>query len=151
MRGFSAKEIAFQRDQNSNKAKPISDKKMAAEQLRRREDHHPVIAPTPVTKEFKVGDNVFLKNGKSKLRGREMFKILDLFNYQNEKWATLLKTETQFRAKPYKVKLSEIFLVVLSISLPIPNLVWFVRSFSSDVLQPASNSCRKGTTIRDVV
>ena len=109
LRGFSAKEIAFQRDQNSNKAKPISDKKMAAEQTRRRKDRHPVIDPTSAKVQFKVGDNVFLKKGKTKLRGREMFKILDIFNHQNEPWATLLKTETQFRAKPYKVKFSEIF------------------------------------------
>ena len=38
-----------------------------------------------------------------------MFKILDTFHHQNEQLATLLKTETQYRAKPYKVKFSEIF------------------------------------------
>ena len=40
------------------KAKPVSDKKMAAKQTRRRKDHHPVIDPTSVKKQFKVGDNV---------------------------------------------------------------------------------------------
>ena len=35
-RGYSAKEIAFQRDQNSNQVKPISDEKMAAEQFEKR-------------------------------------------------------------------------------------------------------------------
>ena len=57
-----------------------------------------------------------IKDDKSKLRGREMYKIVDLFNENNECWATLQKSDSQFRAKDYKVKTSEIF------SVPVPKL-----------------------------
>ena len=118
-RGYSAKEIAFQRDQNSNQVKPISDEKMAAEQYEKRKSQHPKMI-VPSKKEFNIGQNVFLNNDKSKLRGREMYKVVKIFDHNNEKWATLQKAETQFRAKQYKVKFSEIFHVPGPVSNTIP-------------------------------
>lgn len=108
-RGFSPKEIAFQRDQVTNQVKPISDTEMADKQYIQRKLMHPVDVSEP--NQFKVGENVFLKNDKSKLRSREMYKIVDVFNENNECWATLQKSDSQFRAKDYKVKTSEIFSV----------------------------------------
>ena len=114
-RGFSSKEIAFQRDQITNQVKPISDSEMADKQYKQRTLQHPVDISRS-EQQFTVGENVFIKEDKSKLRGREMYKIVDLFNESNECWATLQKSDSQFRAKDYKVKTSEIF------SVPVPKL-----------------------------
>ena len=113
-RGFSPKEIAFQRDQITNQFKPISDSEMAEKQYLQRRLQHPVDVPKP--KQFTVGENVFLKNDKSKLKSREMYKIVDIYNENNECWATLQKFDSQFRAKDYKVKTTEIF------SVPVPEV-----------------------------
>ena len=47
----------------------------------------------------------------NKLRGREMYRIVDIFQKQGEQWAFIQKTEKQFRSKKYEIKLSEVFLV----------------------------------------
>jgi len=109
-RGFSAKEMAFQRDQVSNESKVISDAKMSEEQLKMRKSQHPPLLPkdsSPV--KFNVGDNVYIKNEKNKLKAREMFKIVNIFNRNDENWAIIQKANTSFRAKEYVVKTSEIF------------------------------------------
>ena len=109
-RGLSAKEMVFQRDQVTNDAKHMSDETLAEEQAEKREKQH---NPRKVHSEqiFNVGNNVFFKNDKSKLRGREMYKIIELFIKDDEPWAKIQKTESQFRAKSYEVKTDEIFLV----------------------------------------
>ena len=58
-----------------------------------------------------MGDNVFLKADKSKLRGREAYKVVKLFLKNDEKWATIQKCETKFMSKEYDVKFSELFKV----------------------------------------
>ena len=92
-RGLSAKEIVFQREQVTNNAKPVSDEALAKEQVEKREKQH-----NPVSNQcqhnFVVGNNVFLKNDKSKLRGREMYKVIDLFLKNDESWATIVKQKT---------------------------------------------------------
>ena len=59
--------------------------------------------------EFEVGLNVMLKDGKTKLRRREAYKIINLYLKNGEPWATLLKTDSQFRSKEYKAKVAELF------------------------------------------
>ena len=110
-RGYSAKEIAFQRDQVSNESKLVSDEKLSKEQVKRRQEQHPSSGLAKVLSRFEIGDNVFLKNDKSKLRGREMYKIVDTFESNNEKWAKIQKSENQFRAKQYDAKFSELILI----------------------------------------
>ena len=57
-----------------------------------------------------------MKNGKSKLRGRETYKVVEVFTKDDENWAKLQKSEKQFRSKEYLVKCAEIFHV------PVPAL-----------------------------
>ena len=113
-RGLTAKEMALQRDQISNKSKPVDDIKLATEQLNDRLDNHP--KHVTVSKyRFAVGDNVFLKKGKSKLKGRDMYKITNLFLIGEEEWATINKSEWQLRNKRYDVKISEL--------IPVPKVI----------------------------
>ena len=109
-RGLTSKEMAFNRDQITNEIKLSDDKALAKQQFKTRTNRH----PSNVTKaktSFKVGDNVFLKSDKSKLRGREAYKITSLFQKNCEDWATIQKCETKFMSKEYQVKFSEIFLI----------------------------------------
>ena len=111
-RGLSSKEIAFRRDQVTNQCKDsVNDDNLAEEQFNTRVSKHNKVPPTngPM---FSIGDNVFLRNDSNKSRGREMYKITDIFNKQDERWAKLQKTETQFRAKEYEVKQSEIIPII---------------------------------------
>merc|ERR1711888_85050 len=114
-RGFSSKEIAFQRDQMSNNTKSVSGEEMSSVQYQNRKKNHPKKFSIPKER-FKLGDNVFLKNDKSKLRGRENYKVVKIFMKDGENWAKLQKSETQFRSKEYLVKWAEIFHV------PVPAL-----------------------------
>ena len=108
-RGLSAKEIVFQRDQVSNKAKPVDDEKIADIQFENRTKQHPTKNKISSEADVKVGDNVFLKNDKNKLRGREMYKVIEVFSCNDEKWAKLIKSEKQLRKKTYDSKVSELF------------------------------------------
>ena len=58
-----------------------------------------------------VGQNVFLKNDKSKLKAREMYKVMDIYRENQETWATIQKHNTQFRRKKYEVKTAELILI----------------------------------------
>ena len=107
-RGLTAKEMAFNRDQISNNFKPVSDLKLSEKQVQLRENRHPIV-PTKCKHKFKIGDNVFLKKDVSKLRGREIHKIIKIYQSGSEKMATIRKNENKFMAKDYEVKLTEIF------------------------------------------
>ena len=109
-RGLTSKEMAFNRDQVTNEIKLSDDKALAKQQLTSRTKRHPSNNYESNTS-FKVGDNVFLKSDKSKLRGREAYKITNLFQKNCEDWATIQKCETKFMSKEYQVKFSEIFLI----------------------------------------
>ena len=106
-RGFSAKEILMQRDQATNVNRPISDKFLAEEQFKKRTEKHLMIKQDDTP--FYVGQNVMLKAGRSKLKGRELYKIVRLFSKEDEMWAVIQKMESQFRSKEYEVKTAEIF------------------------------------------
>ena len=109
-RGLTSKEMALNRDQCSNKVKPSDDNALASEQFKKRIDRHPEIEE--VSLKCRIGDNVFLKSDKSKLRGRELYKVVRLFQKNGEKWAVILKCDQKFMSKEYEVKLSEIFLAI---------------------------------------
>ena len=100
--------MAFNRDQITNELKPSNDVILCQRQTEIRTNRHPSIKVDTETK-FNVGDNVFLKTDKSKLRGREVYKVTDLFQKNEENWAIIQKCETKFMSKEYKVKISEIF------------------------------------------
>ena len=112
-RGLTSKEMAFNRDQNSNKVKLSDDDFLSQKQLNSRIEKHPHEETKSSTK-VEVGDNVFIKFDKSKLRGREMYKITKLFKKNEEPWAIVQKCESKFMSKEYEVKLSEIFPILKS-------------------------------------
>ena len=106
-RGVTAKEIAYNRDQISNEVKKIPDPELSDLQLRLREGrHHKVAAKTDIA--FNIGDNVFMKRDINKLRGREAYKIVNIYISNNEEMATIRKSDKKFMAKDYEVKLAEI-------------------------------------------
>ena len=107
-RGLTSKETAFNRDQVSNDVKLSNDELLAEKQTKNRENRHPKVSAATKEK-YKIGDNVFLKSDKSKLRGREMYKIVKLFQKNDENWAIVQKCESKFMSKEYEVKFSEIF------------------------------------------
>ena len=115
-RGYTAKEMAWNRDQITNKYKPISDPKISKHQVELRKARHPQVPQLEYN--FKVGDNVFLKKDLSKLRGREMYKIVSFFQRQSDggKMAIIRKCENKFMSKDYEVTLAEL-------KLAIPNMV----------------------------
>ena len=106
-RGFTSKEILLQRDQMLNTARPISDDFLSQQQLKNRTERHPT-NPTLGSNSFVVGQNVLLRDGKSKLKGRELYKVISVFLKEGEPWVTIQKCENQFRTKEYNVKTSEI-------------------------------------------
>ena len=82
--------MAFNRDQVTNEVKPTNDEALSQSQVQFREERHPKIKVVPgVNVDFNVGDNVFLKADKSKLRGRESYKLIKLFQKNEEEWATI--------------------------------------------------------------
>ena len=129
-RGLSSKEILLQRNQISHAAQPVSDQQLAEEQFIKREEHHPFHQEKTMAK-FNVGDHVFIKRDISKLRGREQYKIVK-FDEKDPSIVILQKTQGQFRAKEYQLKLYEIIpapaskvesLPNIDSSPPTPNLV----------------------------
>ena len=100
-RGYSAKEIAFQRDQITNQVRPVSDEEMATKQYDQRKRQHPKTFSRS-DHNFHIGDNVYLKRDASKLKGREMFKVTEMFSENGESWVTVQKAENQFRNNEYK-------------------------------------------------
>ena len=107
-RGLTAKEIAFNRDQISNKFKQVSDQELSDQQVNLRESRHPVILPKKKQNFFRPGDNVFLKKDLSKLRGRESYIVVKIYQTDTEAMATIRKNENKFMSKDYEVKVSEI-------------------------------------------
>ena len=109
-RGLTSKEMAFNRDQITNEVKVCDDNSLSKLQMETRIKRHPEYL-NKTEGIFNVGDNVFLKADKSKLRGREAYKVVSLFQKNDEKWATIQKCETKFMSKEYDVKFSELFKV----------------------------------------
>ena len=57
---------------------------------------------------IKVGDEVFIINYLTKLRGRDQYKVVELKNEDDIDWAVLQKSDSQLRSKRYELKLTEI-------------------------------------------
>ena len=113
-RGYSSKEILLQRDQSSLEPKILSDAQLGVDQFDKRQAAHSKPSDKDHNSELLVGQNVMLREGKSKTKGRELFKVIKLYMKDDELWATVLKAESQLRAKEYEVKSSEL--------IPIPGL-----------------------------
>ena len=104
--------MAFNRDQINNSLKPVSDEKLSSEQTRKRVEKHNKPAVNDEPELIAVGDYVYLKDDKTKVRGREKYKIVKMFSKLDEKWAILQKSNTKFMAKEYEAKITEIFPVL---------------------------------------
>ena len=106
--GFSSREICFKRDLVLNKHKEVDDNIIAGDIVDLRMKHHNKTSNDVTASSWSVGLNVFLKSDKSKLKARQLYRIVDLFHKDDEKWATIQKHDSQFRAKKYQVKLTEL-------------------------------------------
>ena len=108
-RGFTPKEMAMNREQMSNAVKLMSDDKLSEVQTKNRIERHNPIEKKNETN-MSIGEDVYLKNDKSKHRGREVYKIIKLYNKGEEEWAVVQKNnDLKFMSKEYDVKLAEIF------------------------------------------
>ena len=117
-RGLAPKEILLRRDLISNEPKDIDDEKLSEIQNEKRLNDHEVnerckatYLKEPNSPVIKVGDQVFIRNDLTKLRGREQYKVVELKNEDDIDWAVLQKSDSQLRSKRYKLKLTEIILV----------------------------------------
>lgn len=106
--GYSSKEICFQRDLILNTNKGVDDKIVAGDIIEERQKKHPK-SPKLNQSDIVVGMNVFLKNDKTKLKARQLYKVIEVFDKDNEAWITVQKHDSQFRVKKYHLKVSEVF------------------------------------------
>ena len=109
--GLSSKEICYKRDIITNSDKQIEDKLLIDNTINERKRRHKkpnIVTPQP---NICIGHNVFLKEDNTKLRARELYKVVDIFLEDDEEWATVQKHHSQFRMKKYKVKISELILL----------------------------------------
>ena len=107
-RGFTPKEMALNRDQINNHLKPVNDQELSQDQVKRRVSKHNK-SQLQEDVNIEVGDDVYMKNDKSKYRGRERYKVVKIFEKTGEMWAIIQKINDKFMAKEYEVKLAEIF------------------------------------------
>ena len=107
--GLSSKEICFQRDQISNINKHVDDDSLAKEIIQDRIKKHPKLNNN--TTNINIGNNVFIKNDKSKLKPRELYIVVDIHEEKNQTWVIVQKCSSQFRSKQYKMKPSELLLI----------------------------------------
>ena len=87
--------------------------------------------------DFEVGQNVFIKNDKSKLKQRSPHIITKLKRKKDGEWAVVQKNDSQFRAKEYEVKLQEI--------TPIPGYKKGIPHEVEDEIEPNINAIRDST------
>ena len=107
--GLSSKEICFKRDLISNTEKKIEDSLIADNIISTRTKKHST--QIKETDNIQVGHNVFIKNDKSKVKARELYKVVDVFIKDNESLAVIQKHNSQFRLKRYNVKVAELLLL----------------------------------------
>ena len=104
--GHSSTEMCFKRESILNVDKPIDDQKLSNEIKERSVKKHN--KPIIVEENIEVGHNVFVKHDKSKLKARELYKVIEIFQRNNEPWAIIQKHDVQFRRKQYEVKIAEL-------------------------------------------
>ena len=108
--GLSSKEICFKRDLVYNTDRSINDQIIAKDIIEARVKKHNK-SEKKNGSTFDIGHNVYLKSDKSKLRAREVYKVVDLFKRDDEFWAVVQKHNSQFRLKKYKIKEAELILL----------------------------------------
>ena len=87
----------------SNADKQVNDEMIAINTIEERKLRHNTPSKTTHQSNIHIGDNVFLKEDKYKLRASEPYKVMDTFSEDNEQWATIQKHNSQFRSKKYEV------------------------------------------------
>ena len=111
-RGLAAREILLRWSLTNNDIINVLDNKLSDLQLSKREKSHEQhlgqSRDNQTFHDFKVGDRVYIASDLSKLHGREEHIIVKLFVKSDIHWATLRKTEKNFRNRTYDLKLSEI-------------------------------------------
>ena len=120
-RGLSAKEILFQRDQQSLEQINIDDAVLATEQRQNRTYNHPFSAQSKASgkdyampSNFKVGDLVFIKSERDKNKARDRFIITSITGNS----AHIQKLNDKFMARQYQGPLTAVY----PISVQIPDL-----------------------------
>ena len=112
--GLSAQEIWTQRDQLTGEQLPIVDRQLILSQNYSRQQNHAPSAKSKArgrtnlpTVAVSVGDLVFLKGDRDKLKAREKYLVVGV---REDLSCTLRKFSTsQFRSKPYVVPMSECY------------------------------------------
>ena len=112
--GLSAQEVWTQRDQLTGEQLPIVDRQLILSQNYSRQQNHAPSAKSKArgrtnlpTAAVSVGDLVFLKGDRDKLKAREKYLVVGV---REDLSCTLRKFSTsQFRSKPYVVPMSECY------------------------------------------
>ena len=112
--GLSAQEVWTQRDQLTGEQLPIVDRQLILSQNYSRQQNHAPSAKSKArgrtnlpTVAVSVGDLVFLKGDRDKLKAREKYLVVGV---REDLSCTLRKFSTsQFRSKPYVVPMSECY------------------------------------------
>ena len=120
--GLSAREKWCKRDQFTNVQIPIDDQQLIITQHEQRLANHPYSLKAKNPKGFQaspqslcVGDLVYLKSDKSKVRARDRYIIVQI---QDSEWCFVKKfSGIQLRAQSYKVRLQDCFSIQPTASL----------------------------------
>ena len=111
--GMSSREMWTQRDQITGEQLPIVDREIICDQNRAREKNHPVSIKSKMQGKtagnnppIKVGDLVYLKAERSKLRGRDRYIVTNIIG---ETCQLKKFTSSQFRSKIYDVHLVDCY------------------------------------------
>ena len=143
-RGLAAKEILLRRDLNTNEPKSFSDSVLSEDQLENRRKNHPTISQNEDKDPIRVGDFVFIRDAKSKIKGREAHVVTSLFERESEKYARVRKCDKSFRSKEYDAKTSELFKIPFSEVEPTQE----GQSTADDETETdSSNEEERGTTL----
>ena len=113
--GLSSRELWYQRDQFTNQQLPISDRQVLSSRHNERLRNHPYSerckTPRNLTTSapiLRVGDIVYLRGDKDKLRGRERYIVVSL----DGDWCFIRKfAGSQLRASSYKVRCCDCYVV----------------------------------------
>ena len=112
-RGLSAREILFGRDQTTGERLNFEDASLSQQQAMKRTNNHGPSATSKASKKstalrppISLGDLVFIKAERSKLKWRDRYMIMNITN----KHCTLQKiTRSLFSSRRYEVPLTEVY------------------------------------------
>ncbi|XP_033125265.1 neural-cadherin-like [Anneissia japonica] len=115
VRGLSARELWFQRDQFTNEQIDFSDLQLISQQHQQRQDNHPYSEKSkntaqvpPAIPDLYVGDLVYLHKDLDKSKARSRYLIASI----DGDWCNIRKfSGTQLRSNTYRVKKTECFKV----------------------------------------